>query len=733
MNLAQTFAGFLRTIRSGLQSRNAVAALDYSGYTPGVPAYDKWDFKKLAQEGYIENATAYACISEIATAVAGTSWKVERKQSNGKRTRYHQHPLLDLLAAPNKGQSGSEFAEAETSFHLIGGQAYTVMLGKPLAEDKPLTSAPTGLVLARPELVKLVPDAFGLPLRYEIGRPDTSGRTGKVYDPSRVMHWKKFHPNDPVFGLSPMTVAAKDVDTLNAMASFVYRLLRRNGRPEGVLLAEGTLDDEQFKRAKKQVDDEFNNSATAGGWKLFEGKGITVKEFSHKPVDMGLTPMETARILAVCRAFKVPPEIIGVMEAKTYSNYREARKSFYMECVLPLLDSLRDKRNQMLTPLFGEKDHLDYDRDTMEALEEDRKTAWERDSADEAAGRITANEFRAKYGWPLATDPLADQRMVSISRIPADELAGMAEPGNEPPQPTDPEDPDDDEDEDDPDGAQGRTRTQRARLARAAASPLVMVRGLNPTDTWQAFEQRRGMPLLSVRRKVSAQLAADYAVAAKAMRTTGTPGEADRAILDALQAQEPAWQALLNDIYLQVGLDFAASVDAGLAQAFGTQRAKRAKADSWEARIEAYLAKQAGFKISKITDTTRKRVMNTVAAGFKAGLGSDAIAAALTESAPRATAGRALVIARTETLAASNLGSDAAARAFGVPLNKEWLATADGRTRDDHDDANGQAVGLDAPFQVGSASLMFPGDGSLGAGPAEVINCRCVVVYSTID
>jgi hypothetical protein len=58
-------------------------------------------------------------------------------------------------------------------------------------------------------------------------------------------------------------------------------------------------------------------------------------------------------------------------------------------------------------------------------------------------------------------------------------------------------------------------------------------------------------------------------------------------------------------------------------------------------------------------------------------------------------------------------------------LDKVWIATLDGKTRDTHFAADGQRAPLGGTFSVGSAALSFPGDPT---GPArEVRNCRCRV------
>jgi 2'-5' RNA ligase/lambda repressor-like predicted transcriptional regulator len=96
---------------------------------------------------------------------------------------------------------------------------------------------------------------------------------------------------------------------------------------------------------------------------------------------------------------------------------------------------------------------------------------------------------------------------------------------------------------------------------------------------------------------------------------------------------------------------------------------------------------------------------------------------------------RAVTVARTEVIAANNAGASAAAHDVADALGhgardvaKEWLATADARTRETHAAADGQIVmGLDTPFDVGGSMLAQPGDPS--GPPEEVINCRCTVVF----
>jgi hypothetical protein len=85
------------------------------------------------------------------------------------------------------------------------------------------------------------------------------------------------------------------------------------------------------------------------------------------------------------------------------------------------------------------------------------------------------------------------------------------------------------------------------------------------------------------------------------------------------------------------------------------------------------------------------------------------------------------IISRTETMRASNAGSFELFRDYGAQ-QKEWLATADERTRDAHRSASGQVRPMDQPFDVGGYHMMYPGDSSLGAPLSQIAQCRCTVL-----
>jgi SPP1 gp7 family putative phage head morphogenesis protein len=132
-------------------------------------------------------------------------------------------------------------------------------------------------------------------------------------------------------------------------------------------------------------------------------------------------------------------------------------------------------------------------------------------------------------------------------------------------------------------------------------------------------------------------------------------------------------------------------------------------------------------KIVQIASTTIKQVRGLINRGIDEGLSERETSRLLREQAPILSASRAQTIARTETHAAANYAVQESFKSTGIEARREWVSAEDERTREDHKEANGQIVGINEPFIVGSDELMYPGDPS--GSPEQVINCRCAVVF----
>lgn len=157
--------------------------------------------------------------------------------------------------------------------------------------------------------------------------------------------------------------------------------------------------------------------------------------------------------------------------------------------------------------------------------------------------------------------------------------------------------------------------------------------------------------------------------------------------------------------------------------------------DFWETYVYDLIASQFTQKIQGIDATTQAAIQKVLQQGVEEGMSVQDMAKMITSGQiPNMDKARALRIARTEVVGASNAGSIQGARSMGIDgLKKKWLVALDGRERPDHRAVSAatitEPIGIDDKFNVGGAVMDYPGDPN---GPAEqVINCRCAIGYVT--
>lgn len=89
---------------------------------------------------------------------------------------------------------------------------------------------------------------------------------------------------------------------------------------------------------------------------------------------------------------------------------------------------------------------------------------------------------------------------------------------------------------------------------------------------------------------------------------------------------------------------------------------------------------------------------------------------------------RARLLAEGEASTIFNMVDYDAAMIAGLYF-KQWQTAGDTHVRETHEELEGVIKHIDEPFEVGAEMMMFPRDGSLGAGAEEIANCRCSVAY----
>ena len=186
----------------------------------------------------------------------------------------------------------------------------------------------------------------------------------------------------------------------------------------------------------------------------------------------------------------------------------------------------------------------------------------------------------------------------------------------------------------------------------------------------------------------------------------------------------------LERLYSEVGSKWAYKTDQQIRRDLGLPKLR------FNERIANIIRQQYGPELlnmsDNITQTTKDHIRTILQSSIERNLTLEQTRAEI--QATGVSEARARVIARTETVRAANAGAMVNANEKGYVLQKKWFAVMDNRTRHDHETLDGQTVSKDEPFKVKDKNeitqqMMFPGDTSLGADPAQTINCRCSMQF----
>jgi len=154
--------------------------------------------------------------------------------------------------------------------------------------------------------------------------------------------------------------------------------------------------------------------------------------------------------------------------------------------------------------------------------------------------------------------------------------------------------------------------------------------------------------------------------------------------------------------------------------------------DAWKAIFLDYATNYAYRIDNELSETTKEEIRRALAEAYEQGLNADKTATYIREKVGRKISrSRAVLISRTESATAANLGKRTGAESWLSENNekgyKQWIGRNDGRERITHIELNDDIIPMEQDFRVGNDKGQYPGDVRLSAD--ERCNCRCTVIY----
>ncbi len=634
-----------------------------------IPIYTDMTVRKATREGYKISIYVFRSVRTIVQAASAIPWVVE----DSKGVIIEDHPLTKVLRKPCPQFSSQDMMELLIAhLELVGNALWMpIIVGGKVKEFWPVM----------PDLVKPIPsDMPGEWLKgWQVSKQD-GGQD--VLPPEQFLHFMQMDPGDLYWGTSPLIAAARTIDTDNEAQDTQKVSMQNRATPDGVFTHETVLTQEQFEEARRQIRENFlTKSKRREPWVL--GAGAKWNQMSMTPVEMDFVESRLHSKQDIAGAFGISPIFLGDLTQSSYNNMAEARKALYEDVVIPLLDDVKSTLNLKIAPLYGDI-IISYDTSKVAALREDfgKKVEQARNLWGMGLPFNQINErlemgFDEFAGWDVGYLPM--------------QLLPTSSPAREGP-------------EEEPEKA-----VKALNLQTEEQKAVWWKRVDRRRVGWWGVVSKRVLPLYEEEAK-----AVGAAVGGK------NPDQMLKAATSAINGGRSGWEKLMAAVLTALIEDFGNDI----AEDLGAEpKSNGASEHKWEfdpttPAIRRWIIKHGTEDITSILATNLKDVKRVILSGIDENLSSTQIAKNLKQFYVDRSPFKAMRVARTEVCKASGFGNLEAAKQSGVVRKKTWLSSRDDRVRDEHEDMDGEAVGLDEAFSNG---LQHPGEPM----------CRCVLTFQS--
>jgi len=400
------------------KNKGSLASSGKSAVGPGAPiaqtlglvgkSYkDSWDIERAYREGMQRVTWVARCIDVIAGNQARLPIILRKDNSPDGEIlsdkKMNKSSLLEVLnTKSNIGENAFIFRYRLSAQLLLGTRG--AFIEKVRGRDGSIV----GLNLLPPQATAPIPDAKKFVSGYEVTLPH--GQT-TILKPEDVVWVRRPHPLDPYLSLTPMEAAGVAIEIENFAKLYNRNFLMNDGRPGGLLVVRGMLDEED----KEELRNRFRGNLSRAGQTT-----VLAADDGAEYVDVGASPRDAAYIQMrqitkeeILASFGVPESVIGNASGRTFSNASEEIRVFWTETMLPHLEPIARSLDEL-----DDVNYVDFDTSEVPVLML-YKQERERYLSDEfSRGLISLNEYRMGSGRKEVQSDLADSLLMNPNLTP---------------------------------------------------------------------------------------------------------------------------------------------------------------------------------------------------------------------------------------------------------------------------------------------------------------------------
>lgn len=332
------------------------------------PEWKDWNLEKATKEGLKSSAWVFIASKLVADAVSSVPLVVYDKESKIVTS----HPVHKLLDHPHPDMSRADIMRLIAIWLQLSGEAYFKKASGvrgivkelwPISPDRicPVVSEDSANLISgyKVQLKSNQPKSFS---------PD--------YTLDSVIRVCIADPADPVRGISPLMAAAKAVDVDNLMQEWNNALLKNGAKPSFAIGLEDVQTDVQRATVSKSIAKFFGGAKKAGTPLVLAAKTVFHKlGFSQTDMDFSQGLKNNRDVILA--SFGVPIQLVST-DASSYNNISEAKRIFWMNTVIPLINLIVDAFNRSLKDQLGDGFYIKADYSQIDALRESEDAKLDR-------------------------------------------------------------------------------------------------------------------------------------------------------------------------------------------------------------------------------------------------------------------------------------------------------------------------------------------------------------------
>jgi HK97 family phage portal protein len=346
-------------------------------------------------KAYGEISWLFAVVSKISIGVSEMDWHLYDGTDPETRKEIVDHPLLALLNRPNPFMTGGEYSELQNSYMELNGECFALKVRNNIGVPAQLWPLP-------PHRMSVVPGIE----QFITGYVYTIGDQQIPLEIDQVLHLKMPNPYNPYRGIGAVQATAVDIDTEDFAARWNRNFFYNEGRPDGILRIGGTVPKEDYERFRADWNQKHVGLANAHKTAVIRGDTIDYKQITLSQSDMDFLNLRHLSRDNILGVFGMPGSMMGIQEVGSRAR-AEADDYIYGRHILrPRYNRYRDLYNVGLVPDFDARLVLECTSPVPENREATIKEAvdtWK-------AGIIRRNEARAILGRdPDPDDEIGDE------------------------------------------------------------------------------------------------------------------------------------------------------------------------------------------------------------------------------------------------------------------------------------------------------------------------------------